>query len=211
MYIFTEIVKAVENNRDNLTELLKSRSDRLEPDCLDRALMAAVKNDNDLQIERLVMKGAKEFQMGLKYAKEEKKPHARAMLLLIKAAQTGNKAIVQKLFGEPAPGLQNKQDYEDDGFCDVLKAVLSGNISTVVPIKIANQYKRRQVTRELLMKTNVNQKEGYVYWNGLHLHRLDISWMREITWVKFLRLSMNRFKNLPQENLMGAYLKQVRL
>ena len=209
MYTFIEIIKAVEYNGDDLTELLKNKTDSLEFDCLDRALMAAVKNDNLLNIERLIRKGAKQLQSCLQYAKDEKKPHARAMLLMIIAAQTGDKAIVQKLFSEPAPGLQNKQDYEDDAFGDVQKAVLSGNISTVVPVEIARRFRQNQVREELLLKTNVNQKEGYVYWHGLRLLQLDVVWLRRIAWVKKLRLARNGFKSLPPE--IGAYLKQVRL
>ena len=205
----TEIIKEVENNGDKLTELLKNGADNLEAGCLDRALKAAVKNDNHLNVGKLVVKGARELKECLQYAKDEKKPQARAMLLLIIAAQTGDKAIVQKLFGEPAPGLTNKQDYEDDGFGDVQKAVLSGNISTVVPIEIARRNGQNQVREELLLKTDVNQEEGYVYWHGLRLLQLDIAWLRKIAWVKKLRLARNGFKGLPPE--MATYLKQVGL
>ena len=204
----TEIIKEVENDGDKLTELLKNGADNLEPGCLDRALVAAVKNDNHLNVGKLVVKGAKDLPACLKYAKEEKKPQARAMLLLIIAAQTGDKAIVQKLFGEPAPGLQNKAEYEDEGFRQVQEAVLSGNISTVVPIEIARRNGQAQVREELLLKTDVNQEEGYVYWHGLRLLQLDIGWLRKIAWVKKLRLARNGFKILPPE--MATYLKQVR-
>ena len=190
-----------------LTELLKNGVDSLEPGCLDRALKAAVKNDNHLNVGKLVVKGAKELQSCLQYAKDEKKPYARAMLLLIIAAQTGDKALVWKLFGEPASGLQNKQDYEDDGFIDVVKAVLSGNISTVTPIEIARCYRQSQVREELLLRTDVNQEEGYVYWHGLHLLQLEISWLKKIAWVKKFRLARNGFTNLPPE--ITTYLQQV--
>ena len=166
-----------------------------------------MKNDNHLNVGKLVVKGATEFLSCLQYAKDEKKPQARAMLLLIIAAQTGDKAIIQKLFAEPAPGLQSKQDYEDDAFGDAQKAVLSGNISIVVPIEIARRNGQSQVREELLMKTNVNQEEGYVYWHGLRLLSLDITWLRKIAWVKKLRLARNGFKSLPPE--MATYLKQV--
>ena len=198
----------MENNGDKLTELLKNGADNLEPGCLDRALMAAVKNDNHLYVGKLVVKGAKDLQACLMYAKDEKKPQARAMLLLIIAAQTGDKAIVQTLFGEPAPDLQNKAEYEDEGFRQVQEAVLSGNISTVVPIEIARRNHQALVREELLLKTNVNQEEGYVYWHGLKLLHLDVGWLRKIAWVKKLRLAQNGFKTLPPD--MATYLKQVR-
>ena len=204
--IFIEIIKEVEINGDKLTELLKNASG-LVPGCLDRALIAAVKNDNHLSIGELVMKGAKELQPCLQYAKDKKKPHARTMLLMIIAAQMGDKALVKKLFGEPAPDLQNRQDYEDDAFDDVQKAVLSGNISTVVPVEIARHNRQSQLREELLLRTDVNQEEGYVYWHGLRLLQLEIVWLRKISWVKKLRLARNGFTSLPPE--MGTYLKQV--
>ena len=203
----TEIIKDVENDSDKLTELLMNGAGNLEPGCLDRALMAAVKNDNHLNVGKLIVKGARNLQACLIYAKEEKKPQARAMLLLIIAAQTGDKAIIQKLFGEPAPGLQNKDEYEDEGFRQVQEAVLSGNISMVVPIEIARRNGQAQVREELLLNTDVNQEEGYVYWHGLRLLHLDICWLRKIAWVKKLRLARNGFKTLPPE--MATYLKQV--
>ena len=206
-HTFTEIIKEAENNGDKITELLKNGN--LEAGYLDRALKAAVKNDNHLNIGNLVMKGAKELKECLQYSKDEKKPHARAMLLLIIAAQTGDRAIVQKLYAEWAPGLQNKQDYEDDGFGDVQKAVLSGNISTFVPIEIARRNEQSQVRKELLLKTDVNQEEGYVYWHGLRLLQLDIAWLRKIAWVKKLTLAENGFRSLPPE--IATYLKQVSL
>ena len=204
---FAEIVQDVKNNGNKLADLLKHGTDGLERDCLDRALKAAVENDSHRNIGILVMKGVKDLQPCLQYAKDKEKPHARAMLLMIIAAQTGDKAIVQKLFGERAPGLQNKQHYEDDAFADVQRAVLSGKVSTAVPIQIACRNRQSQVMEELLMKTDVNQEEGYVHWHGLRLLSLDIAWLKKIAWVKELRLARNGFTSLPPE--IGLYLKQV--
>ena len=163
--------------------------------------------DNHLNVGKLVLHGATNIPECLRYATDEIKPNARAMLLLIKAAQRGDVAIVQKMFGEPAPGLQNRQEYEDDGFRLVQEAALSGNISTVMPIEIARRKRQHNVREELLFKTDVNEEEGYVYWHGLRLLQLDISWLRKITWVKKLRLARNGLKILPPE--IGTYLKQV--
>ena len=204
---FAEIVQDVKNNGNKLADLLKHGTDGLEHDCLDRALKAAVENDSHYHIGILVVKGAKDLQSCLQYAKDKEKPHARAMLLMIMAAQTGDKAIVQKLFGERVPGLQNKQNYEDDAFVDVQKAAQSGVIETAVPIEIACRHGKNQVIEVLLMKTGVNQKEGYVYWHGLRLVSLDITWLKKIAWVKELRLDRNGFTSLPPE--IGLYLKQV--
>ncbi len=205
-----EVIKEVETNGDRLTELLKNNSEYLELDCLNRGLIAATKNDNHLNIGKLVVKGAKNLDECLGLAVRENKPHARAMLLLIKAAFTGNRAIVQKLFGETVDKAENLRDqFSDPGFEEVQKAVLSGKVSTVVPIEIARRNGNLQVREELLLKTDVNQEEGYVYWHGLRLLQLEVPWLRRIIWVKRLRLARNGFKTLPND--MGNYLKQVRL
>ncbi len=194
----------VEGNGDNPTEL---NADQLEPDSLKWALTAAVNKDNHFNVGKLIVKGADNIDDCLRLAKENRKPHARAMLLLVKATLEGNKNLVLKLFGEPAPGLQDAREYQDDGFPDVQKAVVSGKVSTVVPIEIARRNGHTTVREELLLRTNVNQEEGTVYWNGLRLLILDVSLLRKIHWVKRLRLASNGFRQLPNE--MGTYLKQV--
>ena len=201
------IAKEVATNGDKVTEFLELISNTRRDVCLDRALSAAVKNDNHINVSKLVLKGAKNLQECLRYAKNEKKPHARAMLLMIMAAQTGEKAIIQRLFGEPAPDLQNEQEYQDVDFHRVQEAMLSGNVSTVVPIEIARLNCQSQVREYLLFKTGVNEERGCVYWHRLRLHQLEISWLRKIAWVRKLILGRNGFKNLPLE--IATYLKWV--
>ena len=169
--------------------------------------MAATRNDNHFNIGKLVVKGARNLTECLEYAQRENKPHARAMLLLITAASSGNKTIVQRLFGETVDKPDSSRDFSDSGFPDVQKAVLSGKVSTVVPIEIARRHGHLQVREELLLKTDVNREESYVYWHGLRLLNLEVSWLRRINWVRRLRLARNGFKTLPND--MGNYLKQV--
>ena len=195
---------------ERLTELLKKyRADQLEPDCYTRALTAATHNDDPHSIIKLIVKGANNMEECMEMAIRERKPHSQAMLLLVKAAITGNKSIVQKLFGDAVsnPSSLDPKDFNDDQFAEVQQVVLSGKVSTVVPIDIARRNGNNQVREVLLLKTDVNQEEGSVFWYGLRLLSLDISWLRRISWVKRLRLARNGFKSLPQE--MGVYLKQV--
>ena len=187
-----------------MTELL--RSVNAEPDCLNRALVAAVKNDNHFNVGKLVVKGASNLEECLQMSRDEKKPHARAMVLMIKAAMEGNQALIRKLFGESYSSEVDESQC-DDGFEDVQKAVLSGEVSTVVAIEIARRSGHCIVREELLLKTDVNQEEGSVYWHGLRLLVLDISWLQKIHWVKRLRLARNGFKSLPNE--IGSCLQQV--
>ena len=198
----------MELNGEKLTELLSHNTDQLEPNCLERALMAATRNDNHFNIGKLVMKGAKNLDDCLEFARRQNKPHTCAMLMLIKAASSGNKAIIQKLYGDTVDEQDNSsKDLYYDGFSEMQKAVLSGKISTIFPIEIARRNGHPQVREELLLKTDVNQEEGYVYWHGLRLVQLEVSWLRRIEWVKQLRLAKNGFKKLPND--MGNYIKKV--
>ena len=202
-----EIVKEAENDGDNLTGLLRTNFDSLEPNCLNRALVAATHNDNHMNIGKLVVKGANNLSECLELAQRENKPHARAMLLLIKAASNGDMNIVKMLFGEVVGNLEHPKECSDPGFADVQRAVLRGNVSTVVAIEIARRNGHLQLRGELLLRTDVNREEGYVYWHGLRLLQLEATWLQSISWVKRLRLARNGFKTLP--NHMGLYLKQV--
>ncbi len=211
IFLFLEIIKEVENNGDKLTDLLRNGADQLEPNCLPRALKAATRNDSHHNIGKLIVKGATNLEECMDIAITEKKPQSRAMLLLVKAGMTGNKSIIQKLFGDPVsnPSSLDPRELMDDQFSEVQEAVISGKVSTVVPIEIARRNGNGQVREELLLKTDVNREEGSVFWHGLRLLSLDISWLRRISWVKRLRLARNGFKSLPHE--MGTYLKQVRI
>ena len=80
-------------------------------------------------------------------------------------------------------------------------------MSTVVPIEIARRHNNNAVREELLLHTDVNQEEGSVYWHGLRLLNIDLSWIRKIHWVKRLRLARNGLRSIPDE--IGEYLRQV--
>ena len=264
LLLYAEIIKEVKTNGYNLSELLQVPSDQLDPNCLNRALEAAVNNDNHVNIGKLIIKGADNIEDCLRQSRDHLKPHARAMLLLVKAAMQGDRNLVLKLFGEPVPEMDT-QEYQDDSFKDAQKALLAGEISTVVPIKIAwdrnlvlklfgdlvpemdiqkyldfldeylysgddfrFKYEAKissrkiftlvplriahrngytQVWEELLLRTDINMEKATVYWYGLQLLVLDVSWLKRIYWVKRLQLARNGFKQLPNE--MGIYLKQV--
>ena len=110
--MITEIIKEVKTNGDNLTELLRVRVDDLEPLCLERALTAAVEVGNHFNVGKLVVKGATNIQEALSDSKRLKKHEARAMLLLVIAAQTNDRDLVLKLFG--APTQKNMQHVREE-------------------------------------------------------------------------------------------------
>ena len=96
-----EIIKEVTTNGDNLTDLLRVCVEDLELNCLERAMIAAVHNGNHFNVGKLVVKGATNVAEALQLSKELKKHEARAMLLLVTAAQNNDKDLVLKLFGAP--------------------------------------------------------------------------------------------------------------
>lgn len=158
-----------------------------------------------------MINGAENLPECLKYAEDEKKPHAYAMLLMITAAKTGDKTIIKNLFREQASdsAFPSKTDYDDANNHKVMEAMIARNISKFVPVEVAKTNGQRHVRKELLLKTGVSENEGYVCWHGLQLLKLDISLLSRITWVKTLRLSRNGIESLPPE--ISCYLKQVGL
>ena len=88
------------------------------------------------------------------------------------------------------------------------EAIISGRVSTVAPIEIARRHQNHIICEELFLHTGVHKEEGSVYWDGLRLLHLDLSWIRKIHWVKEQHLSRNGLRAIPNE--IGDYLKQVR-
>ena len=70
----------------------------MEHYCLQRALIAAVRTGNHFNIGKLIVKGATNLEDALQLSKEMKKHEARAMLLLVLAAQKNDKNLILKLF-----------------------------------------------------------------------------------------------------------------
>lgn len=103
---------------------------------------------------------------------------------------------------------------------NVRQVLKTADISTTIPIEIArrnitgntsSQRAKRcsHVREELLMKTDVNKEEKYVYWKGLGLRTIELSWLKRVDWVKTLLIGWNQLKSLPPQ--IGAHLKQVGL
>lgn len=188
---------------------MRVKNEDLEKDCLERALTAAVTTGNHFNVGKLIVKGATNIDDALRQAVQTKKYHATAMLLLVIAAMKGNRQLVLKLFVESsvAVPLPEGVTISDEDMKEVQKAVTSGQVSTVVPIEIARRKGQNSVREELLLRTDVKQDEGTVYWHGLRLLNIELSWIRKIHWVKRLRLARNGFRFIPSE--MGQYLKHV--
>ena len=133
-------------------------------------------------------------------------PQTRAMLVMMKAAVEDDQGLVLNLYGDGRHEADNG-DFTDDHSKDVHKAIIDGRVSIVVPFRIAQLYGHKAMQEMLLLRTNVNETEGTVYWDGLQLQELDISWLCRIHWVQRLTLGRNILKTLPNE--VGAHFKQV--
>lgn len=96
---------------------------------------------------------------------------------------------------------------DEQGFSEAQSIVSGGRVSTIIAIEIARRHQNLSVREELIFHTDVNHEEGTVYWHGLRLQELELSWLRRIHWVKKLRLARNGFRTLPNE--MASFLKQV--
>ena len=199
------IMKEVEEC-GNLTELLRVDSD-LESGCLERALFAAVKIEK--LIEELFMEGASSIQDALQQAVKEKKYHTLAMLLLVIAVVDGNKQLVLKLFAEfsGTVSLPGGIMISDDDIREVQKIIAAEQVSTLMPIIIADRRGQSSIREELLLRTGVKPEEGIVYWHGLRLLSIELSWIRHIYWVKKLHLAHNGLHFIPRE--IGQHLKHV--
>ena len=87
------------------------------------------------------------------------------------------------LFSEPVFNLDGEA-LSDEGFVEVQAVVKRGKVSTPVPIEIAHSRQRRSVIKELLLRTDVNQKAITVDWCGLQFNVFYVNWLGKIHWVK---------------------------
>ena len=77
--------------------LLNRAMGKLEPQFLNQALKAAIQMDGDVNVGNIVLSGPVDITEGIKFAEKGGKPHAKAMLMLIMAAQTGDGNILNQL------------------------------------------------------------------------------------------------------------------
>ena len=109
------------------------------------------------------MKGADKIKEALKQSVDEKKLHARAMLLLVVAAMEGNCDLIRVLFSKAVSEDDTCTVYVDDPFPNMKKVLQSGVVSTVVAIEIAHRHGQSSVCEELLLKTDVNERERSLF------------------------------------------------
>ena len=175
-----------------------------------QALRAATLSDNHEGIGKLIKMGARNIDECIQLAKERDLVKAKAILSLVKVAMTGGKALLGNSEAH-LPGL-NLESVNISGLLadeEIAKVVLSGEVSTHIPLELAQQSGQRSIYRELLMLAQINKQKGHVDWSKLNLVGLDLQllgYMKE--WLREFKLSSNILKSVPAELKM---LKEVRL
>jgi hypothetical protein len=177
----------------------------LDPQFFKEALRAAIEMDSDINIGHLALSGPIEVSECIEFAEKEGKSHARAFLMLMQAAETGDRNILSQLCLKTV----DKGNFGDTEtkYPLVHSSQLLVNISPTVPIEIAHRKGHSQVREEVIMKTNVYPEERKVHWSGMQLKQLEASWMSRISWVERLKLDRNGLTILPNE--LSQYFQQV--
>ena len=186
---------------DNLHQVLESYEQeriQLEESFLNQALVAATLNDNHECIGKLIKMGARNIDECIQLAKETDLVKAKAILSLAKAALTGEKALLGHSESHSSLDLElNVSGVLTD---EVAKVVLSGEISTLIPLELAQQSGQHSMRREILMLTQINKCKGLVDWSKLKLVSLDVQllgYMQE--WLREFKLSSNMLRSVPAE------------
>ena len=221
-----------------MTELLESGVDKLEPGCLNSALIVAVRNNNQHHVGQLILKGATNITDALEHAMRRKSHLASAMLLLVHAAMEGDRSLIQQVFGDLAVGGESckecsKTNYKipysisqsfiasilNDSLPEIRGALERGDISTAPPIEIARKkYSSRKTPREIAHRCAHVQEELLMRTNvnkakkSVHWHKLHLRSL-EITWLERIQWVKTL---LLDQNYLGflpetveVYLEQV--
>ena len=200
----TAIIREICASGDRVMELLTNTKGSLDPQFFKDAIRVAIEMDSDVNIGYLALCDQVDVPDYIKFAEDKRKPHAKAMLLLIMAAQAGDMDMLCKLRLKTV----DKETFGNDSkFPLIHSSLLLVNITPTVPIEIARKNGHFQVRNEIVMKTNVYADEKEVNWSGMQLKELDASWANRISWVERLKLCRNRLTVLQNE--IGQYLQQV--
>ena len=195
---------------DNLLQVLERyEKTRIEigGTFMKQCLEAATLSDNPQCVGKLVKMGAKNIDECLALAEKKSIVNsATAMLLLMKAALTGDKTLLplNPSFVRAA-SLSLEQEIKSCSNEHVTRSVHSGKISTTDALAVAQRTGQHAVKRELLLSTNINKESGIVDLSNLHLFSLDVQLLKSLCdCVRILELSANMLTRVPEEvNLLS--------
>ena len=192
---------------DNLLQVLEGyEHERIELGVtfLNQALVAATLNDNHECVGKSIKMGATNIDECIQLAKEKGIINATAMLMLLKAALTGDKSWLS-VFGDAvlspefvAP-LNQILSVDTKVNSDINRAIGRQKISTIYPLQIAQQNGHHSVVYELLLLSH-NKTLWSVNWNNLRLTSFDNCLIKKMyNWVRILDLSSNKIRSIPGE------------
>ena len=185
---------------DNLQDVLESYERehiRLEIGFLNQALVAATLSDNLICIGKLIKMGARNIDECIQIAKEKDITKAFAMLLLLKIALTGDKAMFFMYTKTVSLPHESKPLHK---IAEIKKILLSGDLPTRMPLEVAQQSGHHKIWRKLLMLTGVNYERGHVNWSKLNLMSLDVVSLRPFSsWLTEFMLSSNMLRKVPKD------------
>ena len=193
---------------DNLLQVLEGyEHERIELGVtfLNQALVAATLNDNHECVGKLIKMGATNIDECIQLAKEKGIINATAMLMLLKAALTGDKSWLS-VFGDAVLSpefvarLNQIMSADTEVKSDINRAIGRQKISTIYPLEIAQQNGHHSVVYELLLLSHNKALSGSVNWNNLCLTSFDNRLIKKMyNWVRVLDLSSNKIRSIPGE------------
>ena len=228
-----EIIQAARQEGKHLDVLLKEDRNKVEDDCYERALQAAVEIGSCNNAEKLILGGAGNIEEVMKHSKQV---DIALMLLMVKTAKENNHKFLQALFNNPESeevlkyfvksntpthGIKAPNKFPEETVLvdnnleakyvispDKIREHVDGRkMRTKVPIKIASKSRHKKVLDELILRTNIDIDSGSVGWSGLSLSEVDIKWLQRVLLViKYLDLSQNQLVALPTD--IAVYLKK---
>ena len=202
---------------DNLRQVLEGYEQQriqLSLKFLNQALVAATLNDNHECIGKLIKMGARNIDECTQLAKEKNLVNATTMLLLMRAALTGDETPL-KLSQLPSPWtgcilhqeLPNKSGSLEHGLFRkvVLTVQRNHRLSTFDAVVVAQQNGQHSMCRKLMMLTGTIQHEhqhryqGCINWSKFCLVSIDVQLIEMCKWVTNLDLSANKLCKIPSE------------
>ena len=175
---------------------------------IEEAMLAAIRNSNDDCIPLLVVAGARSLDCALCLAIQLERIKAIAILLLCKAAITGDRATIRSLLlSEPL------ETVSAPWYVPSVHEIFSQKcINMSYPIEVSIFEKKYEATKELLLSMDIDMGLKQVDWSELNLTILDPSWIYSIApWVVSLKLVRNHLRMLPSEIFNATQLTSLDL
>ena len=156
---------------------------------LARAITAAAQLEIVSMLEQLVVKDPTSIQTAIKEAKKLKRHKSIAFLKLVAAVIAGDNNLVSALYGESKDSSISQE---------VIAAVQK--TPTKIPLKLAKEYSKYYVYRELLLHTGVRKDHDLeINWDRFGLENIsDLYVLHKISSVVTLSLAHNKITRIEE-------------